>query len=315
MRSVPIVLLLAAVVAGQGGAEAPAAPPLTLPVASQGVVDKGDDPHHRLILTVDAKGFVTWKGKKVTLDELSAILGKRNEYFDLKMRAQGKSGHEDLPGGGKASKLYVLLRADKDTPWQHVQWLLTLLAEQRIYKLQFAVRRVADRSYTREEAARLGAEWVDRAPPKEPQLDAKLDAFLPIDRGIAAPRKAPVIHAGIHIVARKEIAAKWGPDGVPVSKPTAFKYRMGDRTVDSLEHVGKWIGDALRAARGAPGTRVIGEIQAGHKVPFKQVVAVLSQFHARGVKQVDFRGTSIAGKGLRKLPYLPYPLKNYPTPD
>jgi len=329
MRSVPIVLLLAAVVACENKPQAPAdlaqpdLTPLTLPVASQGVADKGDDPHDRLVINVGAKGFVYWKGKKITLDELGAILSNRKEVYNLKMRAKGESGMEKLRGGGTASKLYVLLRADKETPWQHVLWLMTIMAEQKLYKLQLAVSRVADRAYTEAEAARLGAEWVDRAPPEKPRLDAKLDAFLPRDE-FHPPPGTPETRAVMHIMARKEIAAKWGPEGVPVRKPTAFKYRLGGRTFDSLEHVGKWIGDALRAARGAPGTQVVGEIQGGHKVPFKQIVAVLNQFHARGVTQVGFQpplgeeerfwSDYIPDMELRERAYLPYPLKNYPTP-
>ena len=41
---------------------------------------------------------------------------------------------------------------------------------------------------------------------------------------------------------------------------------------------------------------------------------MLNQFHARGMKEVHFYGAAIPGKELRKLPSLPYPLKNYPTP-
>lgn len=322
MRSVPIVLLLAALAApaaGQSGGKAPGVPPLTLPVASQGVADKGADPDDRMIITLDAKGCVHFKGAK-TLKELSASLAYANDKYDLKMRSKGKRGTESLLGGGKVSRLYVLLRANKETPWQHVQWLLAILAEQGIYKVQFAVTRVADRAYTKQEAVRLGVEWVDRA--QEPQPKAKLHAFLPVDR---RPPPALEMRARIHILARQEIAAKWGPDGVAVSKPTVFKYRLGDRTVDSVEHVHKWIGGARKAAQGAPGTKLIGEIKAGYKVPFKYVVAVLNQFHAWGVERVDFWGTAvpgekahswttaIPGENVRERPYLTYPIKNYPT--
>jgi biopolymer transport protein ExbD len=311
MKTVPIVLLLAALVACEDKPQAAAnLPPLTLPVASQGVEDKGDDPHDRLIISVDEKGFVHFRGKKVTLDELGPILCNRKEIYNLKMRVKGKDGMEKLPGGGLASKLYVLLRADEDTPWQHVQWLMCILAESHLYKLQFAVRRAAD----------------TKAEPENTRLAAKMEAFLPRDDGILPiPGEPPQeIRLAVHIVARKEVPAKWGPDDVPVSKPTAFKYRVGDRTFVTLEPVRKWIGAAKKAAQPAPNAKVVGEILAGHKVPLEQVVAMLNEFHAQGVKQVyfdpDFDDADelywsgvIPGMDVRELPYLPYPLKNYPT--
>ena len=139
---------------------------LTLPLASMADQDKADDPDDRVILNVDQQGYVMWKGKKVTLDELGAILGNLKERYELKKRAKGETGLEDLPGGGKASKLFVLLRADKETPWQHVQWLMTVMAEQKLYKMQFATKKYADAGFRtkigdKEEWQLLDGEWPD----------------------------------------------------------------------------------------------------------------------------------------------------------
>lgn len=139
---------------------------LTLPLAHMADQDKADDPDDRVILNVDQMGYVMWKGKKVTLDELGAILGNLKEKYELKKRAQGQSGLEDLPGGGKASKLFVLLRADKETPWQHVQWLMTIMAEQKLYKMQFATKKFADAAFRnkvgdKEEWQILDGVWQD----------------------------------------------------------------------------------------------------------------------------------------------------------
>lgn len=114
---------------------------LTLPIAHMAEEDKDDDLDERVILNVDKNGRILYKGKAISLDELGTILRQRKDAYELKMKREGKSGLEDLPGGGKASKLYVLLRADKDTPWQHVQWIMTVMAEQKLYKMQFATRR------------------------------------------------------------------------------------------------------------------------------------------------------------------------------
>jgi biopolymer transport protein ExbD len=114
---------------------------LTLPIAHMAEEDKDKDPDERIILNVDKNGQILYKAKAISLDELGTILRQRKDGYELKMRRKGESGLEDLPGGGKASKLYVLLRADKDTPWQHVQWLMTVMAEQKLYKMQFAAKR------------------------------------------------------------------------------------------------------------------------------------------------------------------------------
>ena len=120
---------------------------LTLPLAHMAVQDKADDPDDRVIFNVDKSGYILYKAKPVNLDELGSILRNRKDAYDLKMKRAGKTGLEDLPGGGKASKLYVLLRADKETPWQHVQWLMTVMAEQKLYKMQFATKQFADSSF------------------------------------------------------------------------------------------------------------------------------------------------------------------------
>ncbi|HEX5136057.1 MAG TPA: biopolymer transporter ExbD [Planctomycetota bacterium] len=130
---------------------------LTLPVAYMAEEDRGQEEDDRVILNIDKYGIIHWKGNQKTLDELGTILSNARDKYELKMRQQGKSGLEDLPGGGKASKLYVLLRADKDTPWQHVQWLMTIMAEQKLYKLQFATKKFKDSNYSEEEATALDA--------------------------------------------------------------------------------------------------------------------------------------------------------------
>jgi biopolymer transport protein ExbD len=148
-------------------------------------------------------------------------------------------------------------------------------------------------------------------------LEGKLAAFLPTDKGInPIPQEPPnEIKVSVHIVARQEIAARWGPENKAISKPTVFKYKFGDRETDQLGDVSQWIKDAYRAAEGTENTKVLGEIKAGHKVPHKFVVAVLNKFAEAGMQKVDFYGTAIPGKELREQPYLPYPLKNYVTSD
>ena len=270
--------------------------PVTLPVASKGAPDKAHDGADRVIISLNRLGQVHVKGKKTTLHGMVEHVEERMEVYDRIQKAVGKSGYEKV-GGANASRMFALLRVDKDVPWIHVQWLMLLLVEQRIYKVQFAVKQ------------------KDGPDPKPPALESKLKAHLPTDKGILAGGKEPPgeIKIIVHIVARQEMPAKWGPDGVPVNKPTAFLYRFGDRTSSSLNAAAKWIRDAKKAAAGAKGVPVIGEIQAGHKVPFHQIASLLNEFRAEGLEHVDFFGTAIPHQSLRKLPYLPYPKKNYPA--
>ncbi|MHC4668704.1 MAG: ExbD/TolR family protein [Planctomycetota bacterium] len=132
---------------------------LTLPLAHMADQDKDNDPDDRIILNVDQDGFVMWKSKRINLDELGAILGQLKDRYELRMRRKGQTGLEDLPGGGKASKLYVLLRADKETPWQHVQWLMTVMAEQKLYKMQFATKKYADAAFRQTLPGNDKEEW------------------------------------------------------------------------------------------------------------------------------------------------------------
>jgi biopolymer transport protein ExbD len=125
---------------------------MTLPVAYMAEEDKNQEDDDRVVLNVDVYGGLMWKGKNVSMDELGTVLSTARDKYELKMRQLGKSGTEELPGGGKASKLYVLLRADKDAPWQHVQWLMTIMAEQKLYKLQFATKKFVDGFISKEEA-------------------------------------------------------------------------------------------------------------------------------------------------------------------
>jgi len=110
---------------------------LTLPIAYMAQEDKDDDPDDRIILNVDKHGQVIWRGEPRSLGELKTILADQKVLYQKKMQRAGKDAYEQFPGG-KATKLYVLLRADKDTPWQHVQWLMTIMAQEKYYKLQFA---------------------------------------------------------------------------------------------------------------------------------------------------------------------------------
>ena len=117
---------------------------LTLPIAYMALEDKDDDLDDRVILNVDQKGQILFRGQTKNLDELGTILGQAVRVYNLKKKGEG---WVEVAPGAKASKLFVLLRADKDTPWQHVQWLMTIMAEQKLFKCQFACSKYIGKGY------------------------------------------------------------------------------------------------------------------------------------------------------------------------
>ncbi|MHC4849193.1 MAG: ExbD/TolR family protein [Planctomycetota bacterium] len=111
---------------------------LTLPIAYMAQEDKDNDEDDRIILNVDKHGALIWRSEVRSLGEVKSILAEQKILYQKKQRRKGKEAFEILKSGGKATRLFVLLRADKDTPWQHVQWLMTVMAQEKYYKLQFA---------------------------------------------------------------------------------------------------------------------------------------------------------------------------------
>ncbi len=121
---------------------------LTLPIAYMALEDKGNDPDDRVILNVDNRGQILFRGQRKNLDELGTILDQAVRVYNIKTKGEG---FVEVAPGAKASKLFVLLRADKDTPWQHVQYLMTIMAERKLYKCQFACSKFIGKGYGKEE--------------------------------------------------------------------------------------------------------------------------------------------------------------------
>jgi biopolymer transport protein ExbD len=91
----------------------------------------------RLILTVTGDGRV-WRARE-RLDRLGEALGRAVVAYDEKRRAEGKSGFDDFPGGGRASRLRVVLRIDRATPWGAVQETLRRVGQSSLYKVYLLV--------------------------------------------------------------------------------------------------------------------------------------------------------------------------------
>ena len=75
------------------------------------------------------------KGKQYDLKELERYM---QTIADTKREGDG--------GPGSPSAVYVLIRADRNTPWQHVQYVMQVCAQPHvaIYKMQFATTKRDD---------------------------------------------------------------------------------------------------------------------------------------------------------------------------
>ncbi len=299
--------------------------PVTLPVAPQGVKDKNDDPDARLVLNLTKDGEVLVDRseiafgdkrlvsalklqpgfKPINLDRLGFHFSGTKRMYDFRQRRKGASGYERSEGGAEISRLFVLLRADKDAPWIHVEWLLQVMMEHKLHKLQFAVKAVADRSYSPEEATLLGAKRVDVAPPTPPALESKLSVFLPTHHPEVAFAKIAEIRVEIHTGVETTVK-EWGKFRHPASVPTEVRYEIGGRKTQNLADLDKWIAESVANAR-KNGKRPVWQIKVGAKVQVKYVIAVLDRMYAAGAKKIWFFDRRIPQMELRELPYLPYP--------
>lgn len=185
-------------------------------------------------------------------------------------------------GGVEVSTATVLIRADREAPWQHVQWVLRSCAENRISKVQFAA------------CTAEGVQGVVETP-------------LPLDAGLPADAARPT-RLLFRVVAREERPERIGQHDV--LKPTKCVYCFGDQQSSDATDLARWAREGLAAAKKA-GQVVESEIDAGHKVPFGSVLLALDTLRGAGVEAVFFKGTKEPDAGLRRAVPLPYPLKNY----
>jgi hypothetical protein len=257
------------------------------PEMPAGVIVRGERDAPALFVRVREAGILQVKvgeeWKDTTLKDLSARLRQFAEEQDRELTKADKSAYTLVPGGMKVSRLFLSIDAEPTAPWQHIQWLMTMAAEQKYYKLELS-------DGTR-----------------------RLLASLPVDRGIRpmAQEPPPAIRIPVHAVARAETPQKWGD--IEVLRPTEIRFKMGAEETGALAPVADFLRKGRKAAEETEGALVSGEIKAGHKVPFSKILDLMETFEAAGVARVDFYGTAIPPPELREATRLPYPLKNYAT--
>jgi biopolymer transport protein ExbD len=111
---------------------------LVLPLAIKAKDDQDVEDEERVIINLveDEKAPGTYK----------AIISRKeytHEALKQHLLLRADSAREDVEPFG--SRIYVLVRADRSTPWQEVQWIMQDCADPdvRIWKLQFATRDLA----------------------------------------------------------------------------------------------------------------------------------------------------------------------------
>lgn len=105
---------------------------LTLPSALHAQEDKGENEKYRLIVNLlknERGGPPLLKVKGMDMDLT---------VFQQFLKVEADRNRED--DAIRASELYVLIRADKESRWQDVQWVMQACCDPgiRVYKLQFA---------------------------------------------------------------------------------------------------------------------------------------------------------------------------------
>jgi len=238
------------------------------------------------LLQLEADG--EWKD--TTLDAGSEALAAARDRNKIEYPEDG------IPG----SALFASVEAEPAVPWQHVQWLLTIAAEMKYYKL-----RLSD-----------GARHVL--------------AFVPPNAAIEWVRDSlpPYVVLQIDVIPRAGVNVPWNE--TEVLRPTRFAYRAsavcyrsrgpaGEAVerleTGSLRDAGPWIARARKAAEAIPRAQVRGRIRAGYTVPFAAVFDAMETCVSEGLPEVDLlMDISIPPRAVRSMPRLPYPRRNYNPP-
>jgi hypothetical protein len=241
-----------------------------------------------------------WRG--VTLEECSEVLSRRRDDYADEMAEAGKPALHELPHGGKVTRLYLAIDACPTAPWQHLQWLMTIAAEQKYCKLELSD---GIRTFV---------------------------AVLPADssrcRTTLAPAPEPLdVRAVVHLAARGEEPARWGDidvkrpaevrtlcrllafhDEVQVAPPVA----CGELDSPGLAETARYLEQVKEAVRAVEEeeVRFRGEIRASHRVPFANVLEAMEAFVRAGILQVDLFDIRIPDRATRNATRLPYPLRN-----
>jgi len=230
-------------------------------------------------------GELSIDGRSASLDQLSKSLEDRCERHSVEVRRLGRPATEVVSAGRVGWTLPVVIRADKDALWAHVQYVHTVLIEQRLSRVYWAAHQCASASHTAEEVGQPRAErsiakppeHVVRAfmsiPPKEPRIDA-------IQQSVVRVR----------VVGRDFVRVERGPKGDPVGIqwPRSVTYEFAGQAADDLLGVEQWLGRHRKQPVGDRASVQVGEIVATRILPFKYVVALYDRYVRQGYSRIDY---------------------------
>lgn len=209
-----------------------------------------------------------------TLARLAEILEEARDADRMERVKAGKSH----PGEVRKTDVFVSIEAEPTTPWQHVQWIATVAAEEKLTNLEL---RVGERS---------------------------LLVVLPLDRAICGgPRPPLVLKAAIWVFARKGQPSKWGD--AEVVRPTEVRFRIAGAETTDLGAVKDYLRGMKKKAEDTLPAHFYGELRVGHAVPLGKALDVMEAFVDTGIPSLDTGETfdSIPWASLREAKRLPYP--------
>jgi len=105
---------------------------LSLPQARYALEDKGEKEKYRVIVNL-------LKNERSNMPTLK-VKGREMDIAQFQQFLKPEADRNREQDAQKASELYVLIRADKSSRWQDVQWVIQACCDPsiRVYKLQFA---------------------------------------------------------------------------------------------------------------------------------------------------------------------------------
>jgi len=269
MRRVALLAITALAAAAEPAVRLPAASEAKRPLEGAATID----------LTADGLILVEQDGKpeSVSIEKLGAWLSRRIETFEKRPKGSRKPA---APGdAGIPTEMPVLIRADENAPWLHVQRLLEACREAGILHTAFGVKGA------RGEEGRLG-------PPEVPSR---------------AWDEAAGVKLAVAIAVTKEETAVWGPAQTGVRVPAELTYRMGGKEAREIDAVRRHIRDAGQTAAEG-GSPIKSVIEPDAKVPWGAVVAVLNEYHRAGLTDARFKFVDLSATAEeRRVTRLPYP--------
>ena len=116
----------------------------------------------------------------------------------------------------------------------------------------------------------------------------------------------------VHVVARKLEDAEFGPKEarVQVKRPTQIVYKVQGMPIACVADLRKAIRAELDKAKKA-GMTPIGEIRAASKAPLDAVLLAMQAMRAEKLEAIEFYGTAIPPRDVRRSRILPYPKNSH----